>query len=63
MPSDLNDLPRPPAKPDPLECCNRGCYPCIFDYYDQALERWEGMVRARGFDPAQVLAELERGKT
>jgi hypothetical protein len=49
-------LPRPPDKPEPWECCNRGCCPCIFDYYDDALERWEARVRALGHDPAQVLA-------
>lgn len=51
-------LPRPPMKPDPLECCNRGCCPCIFDYYYDALSRWEDRIRARGLDPDAVLAEM-----
>ena len=50
------ELPRPPVKPDPAECCNGGCNPCILDYYDIALERWEARIRALGHDPAQVLA-------
>ena len=50
------DLPRPPQKPDPAECCNSGCNPCILDYYDIALERWENRIRALGHDPAEVLA-------
>lgn len=54
-------LPRPPEKPHPQECCNRGCCPCIFDYYWDALERWETTVRDRGFDPAAVLEEMGRG--
>lgn len=51
-------LPRPPEKPDPQTCCQRGCYPCIFDYYDTALERWEDRIRALGHDPAEVLHRL-----
>ncbi|MFN9711928.1 MAG: oxidoreductase-like domain-containing protein [Alphaproteobacteria bacterium] len=53
-------LPRPPVPPDPETCCQRGCYPCIFDYYDTALERWEGRVRALGHDPAEVMDRLSR---
>ena len=48
--------PRPPEKPHPSECCNRGCCPCIFDYYWDALERWETLVRKLGFDPQEVLS-------
>ena len=48
--------PRPPDKPQDYECCKRGCCPCIFDYYYDALERWETRVRALGGDPAEVLA-------
>ena len=48
-------------KPDPAECCNRGCCPCIFDYYGDALDRWEATVQRMGLDPAQVLAAFERG--
>ena len=48
--------PKPPEKPHPDECCHRGCEPCILDYYDAAMERWEARVRALGLDPAEVLA-------
>jgi hypothetical protein len=54
------DLPRPPEKPHPEECCNRGCCPCIMDYYYDALERWRDVVTAKGADPDAVLAELGR---
>ena len=53
-------LPRPPELPDPQSCCQRGCTPCIFDYYDTALERWEDRIRALGHDPAEVLARLSK---
>ncbi len=58
--SDVNTrpLPRPPEKPRPVECCNRGCCPCIFDYYWDALARWEESVRALGLDPVPVLAAM-----
>jgi hypothetical protein len=60
MPPDPAALPRPPDRPDPMECCGRGCSPCIFDYYDDALDRWKAIVAARGFDPAEVLRTLGR---
>jgi hypothetical protein len=53
-------LPRPPNKPEADECCNRGCCPCIFDYYWDALSRWEAAVRELGRDPDEVLAALGR---
>jgi hypothetical protein len=43
--------PPPPYAPDPQECCNRGCCPCIFDYYRDARARWEAQVRAMGLEP------------
>ena len=48
------NIPAPPMEPDPLECCNRGCCPCIFDYYTDAVTRWEAAVRALGYDPDQL---------
>ena len=51
--------PRPPEKPQPYECCNRGCCPCIFDYYWDALERWKTTVRELGLDPDAILEAAE----
>jgi len=45
----IKDLPPPPDKPTPYECCGSGCLPCIFEYYYEQLEAWEqkhGMSRA-----------------
>jgi hypothetical protein len=53
-----DELPRPPDKPQDHECCRRGCCPCIFDYYFDALERWEARIRALGHDPAEVMKRL-----
>ncbi|MDR9433170.1 MAG: oxidoreductase-like domain-containing protein [Spiribacter sp.] len=33
-------LPPPPREPDWDECCGNGCNPCVFDLYEQRLERW-----------------------
>jgi hypothetical protein len=44
-----------------MECCHRGCCPCIFDYYWDALERWEGIVSRMGLDPKAVLKTLQGG--
>lgn len=48
-------LPRPPDKPNPAECCGRGCCPCIFDYYWDALDRWKATVEKLGHAPADLL--------
>lgn len=37
-------LPKKPVKPDPSECCNRGCENCVFIYYEKALKRWEEKI-------------------
>ncbi len=50
--------PRPPQLPPDEECCHRGCDPCIFDYYDSAMERWRRRVEALGYDPDKLLAEF-----
>ncbi|MDZ4372913.1 MAG: oxidoreductase-like domain-containing protein [Phenylobacterium sp.] len=53
-------IPRPPDKPQDYECCKRGCCPCIFDYYDDALERWERRIEAMGLDPKDVIQRFPR---
>lgn len=37
--------PEPPREPEPTECCQSGCDPCIYDHYWQALERYEARLR------------------
>ncbi|APA87500.1 oxidoreductase-like domain-containing protein [Paraburkholderia sprentiae WSM5005] len=39
-PSD-DPPPQPPARPDLDDCCHSGCTQCVFDLYDEALERYE----------------------
>ncbi len=57
-PARVPDMPAPPYRPHPLECCNRGCCPCIMDYYYDALDRWRDKVVALGGDPEALLAQI-----
>lgn len=50
------DLPPPPEKPDPMECCASGCVPCIFDYYYDRLTKWE---EANGITIENYLARMK----
>ena len=38
--------PVAPIAPEPWECCQSGCDPCIYDRYWQAMERYETALRA-----------------
>jgi hypothetical protein len=38
--------PVPPIQPDLDDCCNSGCNPCIFDLYQDALERYRADLKA-----------------
>lgn len=38
--------PQPPREPEPDECCNSGCIPCIYDHYWDALARYEKALKA-----------------
>jgi hypothetical protein len=37
-------MPMPPREPTPEECCQRGCEPCVFDRYYDALERYQAAL-------------------
>ncbi|HEU4850762.1 MAG TPA: oxidoreductase-like domain-containing protein [Telluria sp.] len=41
--------PSPPVRPELEDCCLSGCNPCIFDLYEEALQRYR-----------EQLAEWER---
>ncbi|MFM0295754.1 MULTISPECIES: oxidoreductase-like domain-containing protein [Paraburkholderia] len=36
--------PVPPVPPDLDDCCHSGCNPCVFDRYDEALERYRAAL-------------------
>jgi fucose permease len=68
-PADDDPRPIAPTPPEPGECCNSGCDPCVFDRYGEALDRyraalkaWEGRERGRRAGrtaPARLAARLE----
>ena len=37
-------LPPKPERPVDGECCGGGCEPCVYDYYYEALAKWEAAV-------------------
>jgi hypothetical protein len=45
QPSGDDPRPEPPEAPDNNMCCGRGCVPCIYDYYEEALERYRIRLR------------------
>ena len=48
--------PEPPREPEPAECCQSGCDPCVYDRYWEAVERYERAVaeweKAQKIDPS-----------
>ncbi|KAJ2308768.1 NADH-cytochrome b5 reductase-like [Coemansia sp. RSA 2706] len=52
-------LPPPPTKPSPDECCNSGCTPCIMDTYSSQLHAYEeNVARLRQQYQQQISGEL-----
>jgi hypothetical protein len=43
MCGELNHI-LPPNPPDPTMCCNRGCVPCVYDYYRDNLKTWKTSI-------------------
>ncbi len=45
-PQDNDPRPVPPPLPDINDCCGNGCDPCVFDVYEDALDRYKRELRA-----------------
>ncbi|GGC68381.1 oxidoreductase-like domain-containing protein [Undibacterium terreum] len=45
-PKSENKPPVPPRQPELEECCGSGCVPCIFDIYEDAMERYRKELQA-----------------
>jgi hypothetical protein len=43
---DPADPPPTPREPEPGECCQSGCDPCVYDLYWEAVERYERALAA-----------------
>jgi len=38
--------PQRPSEPDAADCCGEGCARCVFDVYEEALERYRESLAA-----------------
>jgi hypothetical protein len=45
-PATDDPRPTPPTRPDPSECCDSGCDPCVFDLYAEELTRYRAALAA-----------------
>jgi predicted AlkP superfamily pyrophosphatase or phosphodiesterase len=45
-PADDDPPPEPPVQPSSEDCCQGGCTHCVFDLYDEAMERYRERLRA-----------------
>jgi len=45
MSSGGDPKPEMPAAPEPWECCQSGCEPCVYDRYWEALTNYEAALR------------------
>ncbi|KAL1332964.1 hypothetical protein HN51_061731 [Arachis hypogaea] len=39
------DIPPPPEKPEPGDCCGSGCVPCVWDTYYDELEEYNRLYK------------------
>jgi hypothetical protein len=49
MPDDRHDddpRPEPPERPAPEDCCGSGCDHCVYDLYEQSLDRYRDELAA-----------------
>lgn len=66
----IGTTPEPPPvrpdEPEPADCCGEGCARCVFDVYDEAIERYEAELaswRARANPPKTMLAEANQASS
>jgi hypothetical protein len=55
----LKEKPTPPREPAPEECCGKGCTPCVFDVYAEALERYNAELEAWKVKPVRRKKRLK----
>jgi hypothetical protein len=52
--------PQPPLPPDLEDCCRSGCVPCVFDLYEEELERYRAALAAWEQRQAQAKRRARR---
>lgn len=43
--ADKKEIPPPPEKPDPDDCCGSGCVRCVWDVYYDQLEEYDKLYK------------------
>ncbi|WP_322045974.1 oxidoreductase-like domain-containing protein [Paraburkholderia sp. J67] len=61
--SEDDPRPLPPERPDDDACCQSGCDPCIFDFYNDELQKWRAALAAWEVREAARLAALPTAKS
>jgi hypothetical protein len=46
VPADDDAAPLPPTRPSADDCCQGGCARCVYDLYEDALERYRADLAA-----------------
>ncbi|WP_394778566.1 oxidoreductase-like domain-containing protein [Undibacterium sp.] len=57
--STADPRPVPPVQPELEDCCNSGCTHCVFDVYEDAMDRYRDEVLAWEQRNAAKAAEKE----
>jgi hypothetical protein len=57
---DDDPAPQPPVRPSIDDCCRSGCVPCVFDLYEEAMERYRIELKAWGERHAAGRRHAER---
>ena len=42
---DPDRKPSPPERPEPADCCQGGCERCVYDLYEEAMDRYREALR------------------
>jgi oxidoreductase family protein len=45
-PDPVDPKPVRPTEPDAADCCGEGCVRCVYDVYEDALERYRAALAA-----------------
>jgi hypothetical protein len=57
--SSIDPAPQPPVRPDIDDCCRSGCTPCVFDLYEEALERYR--IELKAWQERQAMGKKRSG--